>query len=375
MKKKLKIVAVFGTRPEVIKMAPVILELRKYSSEFELVTICSGQHREMLHQSLSAFNIMPDYDLHIMTTPQSLFDVSTRILTNIEKILKVANPNLVLVQGDTPTAFTGALAAFYSKIPIGHIEAGLRTYNKYNPFPEEMNRQLIDVLADLFFVPTAHARNNLLKEGKPKDRIWITGNTAIDALALINGFEKHFKNRKLAKLPFRNKRIILLTCHRRESWGKKMEEIFKGVKRVVDEFEDVEVIFPVHLNPLIRQTAEKILGSRPKIHLVKSLSYPEMVKLINKSYLVATDSGGLQEEAPHFGKPVVVLRNVTERVEGVESGTLVLGGTSEEGVYKTLRKLLTDNKLYKEMSEAKNPYGDGKASQRIRRVIGNYFTK
>lgn len=372
---KIRTVAVIiGTRPEAIKMAPVILELKKNPAQFRVVVISSGQHREMLDDPLSVFNIKPDYDLKLMKPYQSLFDISKGVLGKVEKIFKAEKPDLVLIQGDTPTAFMGALSGFYNKTPIAHVEAGLRTYDKYNPFPEEMNRQMIDVLTDLFFAPTKEAAENLLKEGKSKSVIRVTGNTAIDAVLLASKRKfKSFKNQKLNSLDFESKKIIFLECHRRESWGAKMEEIFKGVGKIVEEFPEAEVVFPVHPNPIIQKSVKQIFQKSPGVHLFPPLNYLDMVWLMQKCYFIATDSGGLQEEVPTFHKPVLVLRDVTERTEGIKTGTLKLAGTSELRVYEAMKQLLTVKKLYKKMSEAKNPYGDGKASAKITSIIKEFL--
>lgn len=368
IKKKIKkIIAVFGTRPEAIKMAPVVKAIGR--AGIKTIVATTSQHRDMLDQATRLFRIKSDYDLNIMIPDQSLSDISMTILWKMGRILDKEKPDLVLVQGDTATAFTTALEAFYRRIPIAHIEAGLRTYDKYNPFPEEMNRQLIDILCDLYFVHTEEAKQNLLREGKPKEKIFVTGNTVIDALLFIDKKNYKFKNQILRKTDFKNKRIILLTCHRRESFGEKMASIFRGIRQIADEFEDVEIIYPVHLNPNVQKTAKKILASHQRIRLIKPVIYSDMVKLMKNCYLVATDSGGLQEEAPAFNKPVLVLRDETERVEGIKAGTLKLVGTDEKKVYRELKRLLEDKEEYRKMAQAKNPYGDGKASQRIVKIL------
>jgi len=356
---------IFGTRPEAIKMAPVIKELSKHKDKIITKIVVTSQHKEMLIQVLKIFDIKPDYDLNIMMLKQSLFDININILSRLGKILDEEKPQLVLVHGDTPTSYASALASFYCKIPVAHVEAGLRTYDKYDPFPEEVNRQLIDIISDYFFVPTELAKNNLLKEGKEEKNICVTGNTVIDALLSVAGENYPFACQDLNKIKFNDKRVILLTCHRRESWGGRMEGIFRGVRRAVDEFEDVEVVFPVHPNPAIQASVKKVLTGKPKIHLVKPLNYRDMVMTMKKCFFVATDSGGLQEEAPALNKPVLVLRNTTERPEGIKTGTLMLAGTDEQGVYRKIKLLLTDKSLYRKMCRAKNPYGDGKASQKI----------
>lgn len=372
--KTIKIAIIFGTRPEIIKLAPVILELRKFSKTFEVITISSGQHKEMLGEFLRFFEIKPDYELDVMTPDQDLFDINRRILTTIQQVLETEKPDLVLVQGDTLTAFTAAVSAFYLKIPVGHVEAGLRTFDKYSPYPEEMSRQLIDILTDIYFVPTKEARNNLLSEGKSKSKIIITGNTDIDALDIVLKIKKTFENKKLHKINFR-KEIILVTCHRRESFGRKMGEIFQGLREVVENFPDVEIVYPVHLNPNIKTNLDKFLKNHPRIHILSPLGYSDMVNLMKASFLVATDSGGLQEEAPFLNKPVVVLRDKTERIEGLQAGTLIIGGTTKLKVFEGIKKVLTDKVFYQKMAKAKNPYGDGKASLRIRKAILDYFKK
>lgn len=350
-------------------MAPVVKALKKRKKEFITKIVITSQHREMLGQVLKIFRIKPDYDLGVMVPRQTLFDISIDILNKLGKVFAEEKPDLVLVHGDTPTSFVSSLVSFYMQIPCGHVEAGLRTYNKYDPFPEEINRQLIDILCDYYFAPTLAAKENLLKEGKPKNNIWVTGNTVIDALQEVAKKDYPFKNKHLEKVDFQHKKVILVTCHRRESWGEPMEKIFGGIRRVVEEFNDVEIVFPVHPNPIVRGAAEKILGKISRVHLVRPLDYRDMVMVMKKCYLVATDSGGLQEEAPALGKPVLVLRNTTERPEGIAAGTLKLAGTSSEQVYRAIKLLLGDKELYRKMSQVKNPYGDGKASQKIVQVI------
>lgn len=371
--KKIKIAVVFGTRPEIIKLAPVILELRRFPNVFELTIISSGQHREMLEQFFSFFNIKPDYELAVMSVNQDLFDINKKILAKIKKVLRYKKPDLIIVQGDTLTAFTAAVSAFYLKIPVAHVEAGLRTFDKYSPYPEEMSRQLIDVLSDIYFVPTSQSKKNLLREGKVEAKIFVTGNTSIDAVATSLNLKKTFVNKKLKKIDFKNKKVVLITCHRRESWGKKMSEIFLAIRDLADYFEDIEIVFPVHLNPAIRRKVEKFLSQHSRVHILPPLGYSDMVNLMRKSFFIGTDSGGLQEEAPYLNKPVVVLRDKTERVEGLKAGTLLIGGTSRKKVFNTLKRLVKDQILYKKMATAKNPYGDGKASIRIRKAITQYF--
>lgn len=365
----MKIAIVLGTRPEVIKIAPIIFELKK--ANIKPMVINTGQHRQMLDQTLKIFKIKPDYDLNIMIQNQTLSTISMKVLQKIGQIFEKEKPDLILVQGDTTTTLISSLAAFYQRIPIGHIEAGLRTYNKYNPFPEEINRQLIDIMADFYFAPTFENKQNLLCEGRPKEKIFVTGNTAIDALFYIAKKNYKFKNKTLNKIDFKNKKVILLTCHRREVFGKKIESIFKGIKKIANEFENVKIIYPVHLNPNVQKPAEKILSKHPRIHLIKPIIYSDMARLLKNCYLIVTDSGGLQEEAPTFNKPVLVLRDETERTEGIKAGTLKLVGTDEKRIYLGIKKLLNNKKEYQSIARAKNPYGDGKASQKIVRIINN----
>ncbi|OGY22868.1 MAG: UDP-N-acetylglucosamine 2-epimerase [Candidatus Woykebacteria bacterium RBG_13_40_15] len=368
--KKAKILSIFGTRPEAIKMAPVIKKLEGKVVEHKVVV--TAQHRELLDQVLKFFKIKPDYDLGVMMPEQTLTTISVDILNKLERILEYEKPDLVLIQGDTPTAFSAATAAFYQKIPIAHIEAGLRTYNKYDPFPEEMNRQLIDVLCDIYFAHTETAKDNLLRENHPKENIFVTGNTVIDALFLATEKERKFLDKSLNKVDFR-KKVILVTTHRRENWGETIEKIHKAIKEVVDKNPDVEVIFPVHPNPKIKESANKVLGQNKRVYLVKPLDYPDMSALLKKVYFVMTDSGGLQEEAPALGKPVLVLRRTTERPEGVIAGTAKLIGVDPKKIVKEANILLKDKTVYQKMAKAINPYGDGKASGRIVKVILKKF--
>lgn len=344
-------------------MAPVIEELEK-KPNFDSKVIVTGQHRQMLDQVLDIFQIKPDYDLDIMRPEQTLSQVTMSILEKIGQIFEKEKPSLVLVQGDTATAFVSSLVAFYQKIPIGHVEAGLRTNNKYDPFPEEMNRQLIDVLADYYFAPTEFNKNNLVEEGKNPKRIFVTGNTVIDALIEIAKRDTPFKNKDLEKVNF-NKKVILLTSHRRENLGQFMEQIHQAVAKIVDEHDDVEVVFPVHLNPAVQETANKVLGGKPRVYLVAPLDYEDLIKVMKNCYLVMTDSGGIQEEAPSLNKPVIVLRRETERTEGLEAGTLILAGVDEDEIREKTSKLLKDKKYYTVIASAKNPYGDGNSSKKI----------
>jgi UDP-N-acetylglucosamine 2-epimerase (non-hydrolysing) len=365
-----KVMVVFGTRPEAIKMAPVIKELKKVE-DIETIVAVTAQHREMLDQVLHLFAIEPDYDLDLMKEKQDLFSISSGVLSGMKEILQRERPDLVLVHGDTSTTFVAALAAFYCMIPVGHVEAGLRTRNKYSPFPEEMNRTLTGRLAELHFAPTDIARENLLAEGTAAFKIWVTGNTVIDALlATVN--HGYAFDEQLNGIDF-GKRILLVTTHRRENWGEKMRDIYNALLRLVNDFADVEVVFPVHLNPTVRDLAVAMLGGKERIHLLEPLDYEPFANLMNHSYLVLTDSGGMQEEAPSLGKPVLVLRDTTERPEAITAGTVKLVGTAEDKIYHTAARLLDDTAAYEEMARAINPYGDGKASQRIVNVIKEFL--
>ena len=368
--KKIKVMTVFGTRPEAIKMAPLVLELQKQSQRFEAITTVSAQHREMLDQVLDIFHIKPDYDLNIMHARQTLTDITSNVLINLDKILKEAKPDIVLVHGDTTTTFAASVAAFYNQIPIGHVEAGLRTWEKYSPYPEEMNRQMTDAMTDLYFAPTNQSKANLLKENHKEDNIYITGNTAIDALKQT--VDKEYHHDILDKVSPDNK-LILLTMHRRENQGGPMRRVFKVIREVVESREDVEVIYPVHLSPAVQEAAKEILGNTERIHLISPLDVVDFHNLAARSYFIMTDSGGVQEEAPSLGKPVLVLRDTTERPEGVEAGTLKLVGTESEKVKEEMEELLDNAAEYQRMSQAKNPYGDGKASERILDAITYYF--
>lgn len=368
--KKIKVMTVFGTRPEAIKMAPLVLELQKQSQRFEAITTVSAQHREMLDQVLDIFHIKPDYDLNIMHARQTLTDITSNVLINLDKILKEAKPDIVLVHGDTTTTFAASVAAFYNQIPIGHVEAGLRTWEKYSPYPEEMNRQMTDAMTDLYFAPTTQSKANLLKENHKEDNIYITGNTAIDALKQT--VDKGYHHDILDKVSPDNK-LILLTMHRRENQGGPMRRVFKVIREVVESREDVEVIYPVHLSPAVQEAAKEILGNTERIHLISPLDVVDFHNLAARSYFIMTDSGGVQEEAPSLGKPVLVLRDTTERPEGVEAGTLKLVGTESEKVKQEMEELLDNAAEYQRMSQAKNPYGDGKASERILDTIAYYF--
>ncbi len=369
MGKKIKVMTVFGTRPEAIKMAPVVLELGKYPGVIEPVVAVTAQHRDMLDQVLKLFSITPDYDLDIMAAGQTLFDITSKAMMGLDKVLQKEKPDIVLVHGDTTTTFAGALAAYYHQISVGHVEAGLRTHNKYSPFPEEMNRKLTGSIADMHFAPTETSEHNLLGESVDENSIYVTGNTVIDALhkTVNDGFV--FDNEVLQNIDYRNKRIILVTTHRRENLGEPMRNVYKALKQLTMDFDDVEIVFPVHKNPKVREVVKAELGGLDKVYLVDPLDYEPFANLMHRAYMILTDSGGVQEEAPALGKPVLVLRDTTERPEAVEAGTVKLIGTDEKVVYDEARKLLTDQKEYNSMAEACNPYGDGRASQRIVQAI------
>ena len=360
-----KIMLVFGTRPEAIKMCPLVLELKRRSSVFRTLVCVTGQHREMLDSVLEAFDVTPEYDLSIMDEGQTLFDITTRVMERIRGVLEKERPDVVLVHGDTTTTFAAALSAFYLRIPVGHVEAGLRTYNVFSPYPEEFNRQAVDIITDYSFAPTEKSRSNLLKEGKRPETIYVTGNTGIDALKTT--VRDDFSHSDLDWAA--DSRLVMLTAHRRENLGEPMSRIFRAIRRVADEYPDVKVIYPVHMNPLVGETAEKELGGHPRIRLIPPLDVVPMHNFLSRAYLILTDSGGIQEDAPALGKPVLVLRDTTERPEGVEAGTLRLTGTEEQAVYDDFKLLLTDKALFEKMSKSKNPYGEGFASKRIADIL------
>lgn len=370
----MKIMTVFGTRPEGVKMAPIIKEIQK-RKDIDQVVCITAQHRQMLDQVINLFDIKPDYDLDIFKPGQSLTDITTNSLKGLEEVIKKERPDILLVQGDTTTVFAGALAAFYQKVRIGHVEAGLRSGNLYSPYPEEANRKLTGIVTDFHFAPTDANRENLLREGYPEEKIFITGNTVIDALKYAVKDDYVFEDERLNKIDFENKRIILLTSHRRENLGKPMEDIFRAVNDAIALFDDVLVVFPVHLNPKVRDLANKAFVNNPKVLLTEPLDYGPFTNIMAKIYLAVTDSGGLQEEAPALGKPVLVIREETERPEGVEAGTAKLVGTKYKDVYENLVKLLEDDREYEEMAKAVNPYGDGRASEKIVDVIVNELNK
>lgn len=368
----IKVMTVFGTRPEAIKMAPVVLELQKHADRIQTIVAVTAQHRQMLDQVLDLFQITPDYDLDIMSQGQTLYDITTKSLMGLKDVLAKEKPDLVLVHGDTTTTFAGALASYYQQVPVGHVEAGLRTGDIYSPFPEEMNRKLTGAIAAIHFAPTATAKANLLKENVNPSHIYVTGNTVIDALMTTVAGDYDFGD-ALKDVDFHNHRVILLTTHRRENLGEPMRHIYKALRRIIEEIPDTEIVFPVHRNPLVRKVVEEELAGVDRIHLIDPMEYEPFANLMSLSSLVLTDSGGIQEEAPSLGKPVLVLRNTTERPEAVEAGTVRLIGTDKDVVYAETKRLLTDQAAYDAMSNAVNPYGDGKASQRIVQAILHAF--
>ena len=361
-----KIMLVFGTRPEAIKMCPLVNELKTREGIQTLVCV-TGQHRQMLDQVLEAFSVTPDYDLSVMKDRQTLFDVTANILLKIREVLEAEKPDVVLVHGDTSTTFVTALACFYLQIPVGHVEAGLRTHNLYSPFPEEFNRQAVGIISQYNFAPTAMARDNLLKEGKPAERIYVTGNTAIDALKTT--VRPNYTHPELEWAS--DSRLILITAHRRENLGEPMKHMFRAIRRVCDEHPDVKAIYPIHMNPAVREIASEILGDDARIRMIEPLDVLDFHNFLARSYLILTDSGGIQEEAPSLGKPVLVMRDTTERPEGIAAGTLKLVGTEEETIYRSFQELLENPVVYHSMSTASNPYGDGLASRRIADILQN----
>lgn len=359
-----KVMLVFGTRPEAIKMCPLVNELKK-RKKFKTIVCVTGQHRQMLNQVLDAFQVIPDYDLSIMKERQTLFDVTTNILNRIEGVLKTEKPDVVLVHGDTSTTFVTALACFYLQIPVGHVEAGLRTYNIHSPYPEEFNRQAVSIISQFNFAPTELSKQNLINEGKNPDNIYITGNTAIDALKTTVREDYCHSDLEWAS----DSRLIMITAHRRENLGEPMKHMFHAIRRVMDEHPDVKAIYPIHMNPIVRETADAILGGDERIRIIEPLDVLDFHNFLNRSYLILTDSGGIQEEAPSLGKPVLVMRDTTERPEGINAGTLRLVGTEEENIYNNFKELLENKEEYEKMSTASNPYGDGLASKRIADIL------
>lgn len=359
-----KVMLVFGTRPEAIKMCPLVNELKK-SDTMKTIVCVTGQHRQMLDQVLHVFNVIPDYDLSIMKDKQTLFDVTTNILNGIKEVLEETKPDVVLVHGDTSTTFVTALACFYLQIPVGHVEAGLRTYDIYSPYPEEFNRQAVGIIAKYHFAPTQTSKENLLNEGKNEESIYITGNTAIDALKTTVKYDYTHPELEWAS----DSRLIMLTAHRRENLGKPMHNMFKAIKRIVDEYKDVKVIYPIHMNPVVRKAAQEELGDCDRVHIIEPLEVLDFHNFLARSYMILTDSGGIQEEAPSLGKPVLVMRDTTERPEGIEAGTLKLVGTNEKTIYENFKLLLDNHEEYKMMSQASNPYGNGTACKQIVKIL------
>jgi UDP-N-acetylglucosamine 2-epimerase (non-hydrolysing) len=366
---KKKVMLVFGTRPEAVKMAPLVLELQKRSEQFETIVTVTAQQREMLDQVLTIFGITPDYDLNIMKARQTLTHITTKVMAGLDELYQEVKPDIVLVHGDTTTSFAASLAAYYNQIPVGHVEAGLRTWNKYSPFPEELNRQLTGVIADLHFSPTDQARQNLLDEGKNTESITVTGNTAIDAMSTT--VDAHYAHPILEQAA--GKRLVLVTAHRRENLGDNMEHMFTAIRRIADAHPDTMIVYPVHLNPAVRDIAHRILGNHERIQLIEPLGLIDFHNFASRSYLILTDSGGVQEEAPSLGVPVLVLRDTTERPEGIQAGTLKLAGTDEENIFKMADQLLRDDEAHEAMAKASNPYGDGHASVRIAAYLQYYF--
>ncbi|HON41900.1 MAG TPA: UDP-N-acetylglucosamine 2-epimerase (non-hydrolyzing) [Bacillota bacterium] len=369
----IKVLSVFGTRPDTIKLAPVVNELSKYPELIDSVTCGTAQHREMMDQVLGVFGITPDYDLGVMRDDQTLFDIAERGLRGLQEVLERERPDITLVHGDTSTAFVGALASFYCKVKVGHVEAGLRTNQKYDPFPEEMNRRLVGCLSDLHFAPTGEHLGNLLRENFPRSNIYVTGNTVVDAVLAVSAARKGFADARLASIDFTGRRLVLVTAHRRENIGEPLEAICGAVRDVLGEFPDTLVVMPVHPNPRVRSTVVRELSGVDRCYLIDPVSYPDMVGLMQRCFMVMTDSGGLQEEAPALGKPVLVLRRTTERPEGLRAGTLRLVGVSREGIRTEAGILLSNTEKYRQMAESPNPYGDGKASKRIVSGILHHF--
>ncbi|KRM93086.1 UDP-N-acetylglucosamine 2-epimerase [Lentilactobacillus senioris DSM 24302 = JCM 17472] len=368
--KPIKVMTIFGTRPEAIKMAPIILQMQQRSTEFTPVTVVTGQHREMLDQVLSIFQIIPDYDLNIMQKSQSLSDITTKVIQQLDPIIMEVQPDIILVHGDTTTTFAASISAFYHQIKVGHVEAGLRTWDKWSPYPEEMNRQLTDVLADMYFAPTQLSKENLLKENHPAENIFVTGNTAIDALKQTVSAE--YEHSVLNELDSSNK-MILLTMHRRENQGEPMKRTFAAIKRVIQDHPDTEVVYPVHLSPAVQQAAHEAFDGLKRVHLIEPLDVVDFHNLAARSYFIMTDSGGVQEEAPSLEKPVLVLRDTTERPEGITAGTLKLVGTDPAVIETAMNQLLDDPKEYEQMATAKNPYGDGHAAEYILTAIREHL--
>jgi len=368
-----KIAAIFGTRPDTIKMAPVILELKKHKDTFQVLAIATAQHRQMLDQVLNVFNLTPDYDLNLMEPQQTLARLTSKIILSLDEVFSKEKPDMVIVQGDTTTTFAGSLAAFYHRIPVAHVEAGLRTYDKWNPFPEEINRRLTSCITDLHFAPTETARKALLDEGFPSSSVYVTGNSVVDALDYSVKKNYSPSTETLKNILSSQQKIVLITMHRRENWGEPMAGAARAIKKLARQFRHLQFVFPVHLNPVVRNTIYPILKDEKNIFLIEPLDYYDFVNLMARSYLILTDSGGVQEEGPHFGIPILVLRSVTERPDAVTFGTVKLVGLDEENIYQAAATLIQDASEYRKMANAVNPYGDGKTSQRIVQIIKNYF--
>ncbi|GAA6112608.1 UDP-N-acetylglucosamine 2-epimerase (non-hydrolyzing) [Apilactobacillus apinorum] len=371
MNNRIKVMTIFGTRPEAIKMAPIILEMKKRSDQFEPITVLTGQHKEMLDQVMDIFNIQSDYNLHVMKAEQTLSSITTTVISKLDSVIEEAKPDIILVHGDTTTTFAAAISAFYHQVPLGHVEAGLRTWDKYSPYPEEMNRQMTDILSDVYFAPTELSKENLLKQNLDQDKIYVTGNTAIDALKQTVDTDYHHD--VLDDISDQHK-IILLTMHRRENQGEPMRRTFEVIKEEVLKRDDIEVVYPVHLSPSVQNIAHDVFDGIDRVHLIEPLDVVDFHNMAARSYFIMTDSGGVQEEAPSLGKPVLVLRDTTERPEGVNAGTLKLVGTNQDNVRKAFDKLIDDDQLYQKMATAQNPYGDGTASIQILDAIKNIFT-
>ncbi|BDG61772.1 non-hydrolyzing UDP-N-acetylglucosamine 2-epimerase [Caldinitratiruptor microaerophilus] len=368
-----KVLTIFGTRPEATKMAPVVQALRRRPEWFDVRVAVTGQHREQLDQVLAHFGIVPDHDLDIMQPRQTLSYIVTAALVGLEEVIRGERPDMVLVHGDTHTTLAGTLAAYYNQVPVGHVEAGLRTYNKYSPFPEEMNRRLTDAVADLLFAPTPANRENLLREGIDPSRIFVTGQTGVDATLITYREDYRFHEPRLREVDFGRWRVVAVTAHRRENWGEPMRQMFTAMRELVETHPDVLLVYPVHLGPAVREVAFPILSGHPRILLLDPIDYPDMINLLARSYLVLSDSGGLQEETPVFGRPLVLMRDTTERPEAVAAGTVVLAGTSREAVYAHAHRLLSDAEAYAAMARARNPFGDGRASERIAGILAHHF--
>ncbi len=372
-KNRKKVMVIFGTRPEATKMCPVVQELKKHPEWFETKVVVTGQHREQLYQALSHFDIHPDVDLCLMKVNQTLAYITSAAITGLDKVISEERPDLILIHGDTQTAVCGGMVAFFHKIPVGHIEAGLRSHNKYSPWPEEINRRIVDVVSDFLFAPTSNSKDNLIREGYSEKDIYITGQTAVDAAILTNRSDYVFNEARLNHIVKQKSRIITMTAHRKENYGSPMIQMFRAIRRIADENPDISVIYPIHLSPIVRETAHKILSGHDRIHLLDPIDYPDMINLLSRSFLILSDSGGLQEETPVFNKPLVLMRDTTERPEAVTANAVYLAGTEEGAIHAVTNRLLTDLNFYNTMSNAVNPFGDGHASKRIVQIIAHHF--